>query len=67
MASTISHAQLNAQLAQGARRDAFARRGLEHLDAVFVGLAINRARFDSCKIDWPEGFCRKDIGWRAIA
>lgn len=19
------------------------------------------------KIDWPEGFCRKDIGWRAIA
>jgi len=19
------------------------------------------------KIDWPEGFCRRDIGWRAIA
>jgi len=19
------------------------------------------------RIDWPEGFCRKDIGWRAIA
>ena len=19
------------------------------------------------KIDWPEGFCRKDIGWQAIA
>ena len=19
------------------------------------------------KIDWPEGFCRKDIGWRAVA
>jgi phosphoribosylamine--glycine ligase len=18
------------------------------------------------KIDWPDGFCRKDIGWRAI-
>ena len=18
------------------------------------------------KIDWPEGFCRRDIGWRAI-
>jgi phosphoribosylamine--glycine ligase len=18
-------------------------------------------------IDWPEGFCRRDIGWRAIA
>jgi len=18
------------------------------------------------KIDWPEGFCRKDIGWRAV-
>ena len=19
------------------------------------------------KIDWPEGYCRRDIGWRAIA
>jgi phosphoribosylamine--glycine ligase len=19
------------------------------------------------EIDWPEGFCRRDIGWRAIA
>jgi phosphoribosylamine--glycine ligase len=19
------------------------------------------------KIDWPEGFCRRDIGWRAVA
>jgi phosphoribosylamine--glycine ligase len=19
------------------------------------------------KIDWPEGFCRSDIGWQAIA
>ena len=19
------------------------------------------------RIDWPEGFCRHDIGWRAIA
>jgi phosphoribosylamine--glycine ligase len=18
-------------------------------------------------IDWPEGFCRRDIGWRAVA
>jgi phosphoribosylamine--glycine ligase len=18
------------------------------------------------KIDWPEGFCRQDIGWRAL-
>jgi phosphoribosylamine--glycine ligase len=18
-------------------------------------------------IDWPEGFCRRDIGWRALA
>jgi len=18
------------------------------------------------RIDWPEGFCRRDIGWRAI-
>ena len=21
----------------------------------------------STAIDWPEGFCRRDIGWRAIA
>jgi phosphoribosylamine--glycine ligase len=19
------------------------------------------------RIDWPEGFCRRDIGWRAVA
>ena len=19
------------------------------------------------KVDWPEGFCRRDIGWRAVA
>ena len=19
------------------------------------------------RIDWPEGFCRRDIGWRALA
>ena len=19
------------------------------------------------RIDWPQGFCRRDIGWRAIA
>jgi len=21
----------------------------------------------SCLINWPEGFCRRDIGWQAVA
>ena len=29
--------------------------------------ARDRAYEAIARIDWPEGFCRKDIGWRAIA
>jgi phosphoribosylamine---glycine ligase len=32
-----------------------------------VGEAQARAYAAIAKIDWPEGFCRRDIGWRAIA
>ncbi|GAB4532114.1 MAG: phosphoribosylamine--glycine ligase [Roseibium sp.] len=32
-----------------------------------VGEAQKRAYEAVRKIDWPEGFCRSDIGWRAIA
>jgi phosphoribosylamine---glycine ligase len=28
--------------------------------------AVNRAYAAVDKIDWPEGFCRRDIGWRAL-
>ncbi len=32
-----------------------------------VGEASQRAYAAVDLIDWPEGFCRRDIGWRAIA
>ena len=32
-----------------------------------VGEASRRAYEAVDRIDWPEGFCRRDIGWRAIA
>ncbi len=32
-----------------------------------VAEARDRAYEAIARIDWPEGFCRKDIGWRAIA
>ena len=32
-----------------------------------VGEAQERAYRAIERIDWPEGFCRKDIGWRAVA
>jgi phosphoribosylamine--glycine ligase len=32
-----------------------------------VAEAQARAYQAIAKIDWPGGFCRKDIGWRAIA
>ena len=35
------------------RRDAAPRRGTAAYAAVDA-------------IDWPEGFCRRDIGWRAL-
>ncbi len=41
------------------------------LDVVGLGKDVAEAR--ACayaavdRIDWPEGFCRRDIGWRALA
>jgi phosphoribosylamine--glycine ligase len=32
-----------------------------------VSEAQARAYQAIARIDWPEGFCRKDIGWRAVA
>ncbi len=32
-----------------------------------VGEAQERAYAAIDRIDWPEGFCRRDIGWRAVA
>ena len=32
-----------------------------------VAEAQKRAYAAVDRIDWPEGFCRRDIGWRAIA
>ena len=34
------------------------------LDLSAMGLGVVPASGE--KIDWPEGFCRSDIGWRAI-
>ncbi|HEY1506555.1 MAG TPA: phosphoribosylamine--glycine ligase [Stellaceae bacterium] len=31
-----------------------------------IGDARNRAYAVIDRIDWPEGFCRRDIGWRAL-
>jgi phosphoribosylamine--glycine ligase len=31
-----------------------------------VGEAQKRAYRSVDLIDWPEGFCRRDIGWRAV-
>ena len=31
-----------------------------------VGEAQSRAYGAVDKIDWPQGFCRRDIGWRAV-
>lgn len=31
-----------------------------------VGEAQERAYTAIAKIDWPGGFCRTDIGWRAV-
>ena len=29
--------------------------------------AVDRAYAGVEQIDWPEGFCRRDIGWRALS
>jgi phosphoribosylamine---glycine ligase len=31
-----------------------------------LGEARRRAYAAIDRIDWPEGFCRRDIGWRAL-
>jgi len=41
------------------------------LDVVALGRDVAAARSRAYaavdRIDWPEGFCRRDIGWRAVA
>jgi phosphoribosylamine---glycine ligase len=41
------------------------------LDVVALGKDVAAARATAYaaidRIDWPEGFCRRDIGWRALA
>jgi phosphoribosylamine--glycine ligase len=39
-----------------------------NVTATGVGIAEARARAYAAveRIDWPEGFCRRDIGWRAV-
>ncbi|WP_292685226.1 hypothetical protein, partial [Mesorhizobium sp.] len=32
-----------------------------------VGGAQRRAYAALDRIDWPQGFCRRDIGWQAVA
>ena len=32
-----------------------------------VSAAKDKAYDAVTRIDWPEGFCRSDIGWRAVA
>ena len=32
-----------------------------------VGEARDRAYVAVDRVDWPGGFCRRDIGWRAVA
>ena len=36
-----------------------------------IGKTVREAQAQAyeaiARIDWPGGFCRKDIGWRAIA
>jgi phosphoribosylamine--glycine ligase len=32
-----------------------------------IGEAQARAYEAVATVDWPEGYCRRDIGWRALA
>jgi phosphoribosylamine--glycine ligase len=62
---TIHHA--------GTRREAgrFLADGGRVLAVTAVGGSVSEAQRSAYRavdaIDWPEGFCRRDIGWRAIA
>ena len=41
------------------------------LDVTAIGRTVAEAQARAYQavdlIDWPEGYCRRDIGWRAIA
>ena len=40
--------------------------GSPAIDGKIIGAAQARAYAAVDRIDWPEGFCRRDIGWRAV-
>lgn len=52
-------------------RDEFVAAGGRVLGVTATGISIGDAQRVAYEgvdaIDWPEGFCRRDIGWRAIA
>jgi phosphoribosylamine--glycine ligase len=56
----------------GTKRDAdrIVANGGRVLNVTALGMTITDAQSKAyeavAKIDWPEGFCRSDIGWRAI-
>jgi phosphoribosylamine--glycine ligase len=41
------------------------------LDVTATGITLKEAQTRAYQavdlIDWPQGFCRRDIGWRALA
>ena len=50
--------------------DELAANGGRVLNVTALGRTISEAQRKAyeavARIDWPEGFCRKDIGWRAV-
>ncbi len=70
-AAVVPHAQVfHAGTARNAAGDVVANGGrVLGITASGVTVAEAQARAYEAidKIDWPEGFCRRDIGWRAIA
>jgi phosphoribosylamine--glycine ligase len=57
----------------GTRRDGgrLLANGGRVLNVTALGATVNEAQTRAYaavdRVDWPEGFCRRDIGWRAIA
>ncbi len=53
------------------RGDRLVADGGRVLDVVGMGKSVKEARDRAYaaidRIDWPEGFCRRDIGWRALS
>ena len=51
--------------------DALVANGGRVLAVTATGATIAQAQSSAYaaveRIDWPEGFCRRDIGWRAVA